>query len=665
MKKVFVFLSIICLVFAFTSTSAFAGKPVDNDGDGYKSNVDCNDNDPAINPGAAEICTDGIDNNCDGFTDGADPTCGGGPVDADGDGYDDTVDCDDSDPAVNPGATEICNGIDDNCDSVVDEGCGGGGTHDGITGTFDTPAQVTAKCLECHSLEGSHIANALHGLKPIATPDVVNNLDDSNKYREINTFCSYPGPEQAGAACMGCHPTLGKYENLGAADIDCLRCHNDQYKRKFTAEDDPANFYNVVDWQGTPKTYIPSKKDAQGNFMVEFNWGAMPGLTATDLIAGVHRPTTSTCLSCHAKAGGGDWTKRGDIGLNTATATAAEDVHLASAASGGAGLSCSDCHVSSNHKIPGRGIDLRPTEQGVAVKACVECHTGFETGNGHAAAGANRSEGDRHVYRVACQSCHIAEFAKGGATEMHRDWTSPHWNQALCNGQGAWAGHEVKEANVAPDHVFFNGTSYIANLGETVDQVDPASGYLTVADANGDLNDGMLVPIKRHQSNMAVMDNTGELVPYDIVWQFMTGKNDEAAERGKANAGLNGTHSWQWVEAEMAINHGVAPATDVADCSACHGSGSIDLGSTSKLDAMGYALKDTKALICSQCHAEKKLPRTWDRMHNHINKTAGGSAGIDCLFCHDFTRPERGLTTPCDPEASNYVDTNPYPHQCN
>lgn len=56
-------------------------------------------------------------------------------VDADGDGVNDGPDCDDGDPMVNPGAKEICNGVDDDCDGDTDEGCGGeetsGGGSDG------------------------------------------------------------------------------------------------------------------------------------------------------------------------------------------------------------------------------------------------------------------------------------------------------------------------------------------------------------------------------------------------------------------------------------------------------------------------------------------------------------------------------------------------------
>lgn len=51
----------------------------------------------------------------------------GGPVDADGDGVFTPLDCDDSNPAIYPGAVEVANGIDDNCDGAIDEGTVGDG----------------------------------------------------------------------------------------------------------------------------------------------------------------------------------------------------------------------------------------------------------------------------------------------------------------------------------------------------------------------------------------------------------------------------------------------------------------------------------------------------------------------------------------------------------
>lgn len=57
-------------------------------------------------------------------------------VDADGDGHPDGPDCNDADPAVFPGAVEVCNGIDDDCNGVIDDGCvgGAGGAGGGANG---------------------------------------------------------------------------------------------------------------------------------------------------------------------------------------------------------------------------------------------------------------------------------------------------------------------------------------------------------------------------------------------------------------------------------------------------------------------------------------------------------------------------------------------------
>ncbi len=89
----------------------------DEDGDGICRADDCNDRDPTVYPGAAEVC-DLKDNDCDGVRD----------IDADGDGYVSAAacpagdDCDDSDPDVHPGAAEVCNYADDDCNGVVDDG---------------------------------------------------------------------------------------------------------------------------------------------------------------------------------------------------------------------------------------------------------------------------------------------------------------------------------------------------------------------------------------------------------------------------------------------------------------------------------------------------------------------------------------------------------------
>eukprot|EP00961_Rhodomonas_salina_P137641 1851559-Rhodomonas_salina.1 len=88
----------------------------DLDGDGYTVEAgDCDDGDSTVYPGAVEIC-DGKDNNCDGRIPGTE-------IDDDWDGYSECgSDCNDSNYNINPGRMEqMCNGIDDNCNGMGDD----------------------------------------------------------------------------------------------------------------------------------------------------------------------------------------------------------------------------------------------------------------------------------------------------------------------------------------------------------------------------------------------------------------------------------------------------------------------------------------------------------------------------------------------------------------
>ena len=100
----------------------------DADGDDFPDEVDCEPLDPQSYPGAEELC-DGIDNDCDLEVDE-------GFQDSDGDGEADCVDLDDDgdldldledcaplDALIHHGAVEVCNGVDDDCDDTIDEDC--------------------------------------------------------------------------------------------------------------------------------------------------------------------------------------------------------------------------------------------------------------------------------------------------------------------------------------------------------------------------------------------------------------------------------------------------------------------------------------------------------------------------------------------------------------
>lgn len=127
--------------------------PVDSDGDGATDDIDCEPTNPAVYPGATEVCNE-VDDDCDGDIDEGDAAPGVWYEDVDSDGYGnaevsttacdqpegyvaDGSDCDDYDADFHPGADES------DCTDPADYNC------DGSTGMVDGDGDGYAACEEC------------------------------------------------------------------------------------------------------------------------------------------------------------------------------------------------------------------------------------------------------------------------------------------------------------------------------------------------------------------------------------------------------------------------------------------------------------------------------------------------------------------------------------
>ncbi len=189
----------------------------DGDGDGYDSaeagGTDCDDANPDINPGADELWYDGVDYDCDGANDydqdgdgfissayNEDPATGGGDcqdvdasispaatdewydgVDSDCDGANDYdrdgdgftaagyggTDCNDDEPLANPTGTEAWNGIDDDCNGLVDDEIDELGAEIGISAVGG--GEATGQALAGGDFDGNGVADLVIG-SPFFTP---------------------------------------------------------------------------------------------------------------------------------------------------------------------------------------------------------------------------------------------------------------------------------------------------------------------------------------------------------------------------------------------------------------------------------------------------------------------------------------------------------------
>ena len=204
-------------------------------------------------------------------------------------------------------------------------------------------------------------------------------------------------------------------------------------------------------------------------------------LTTEQAAKTVHSTTRQSCLNCHAGAAGANGAKRGDLSTsNIASTDLTLDRHMATT---GSNMTCSDCHNvddtptvndadrPTTHRVRGRGLDLRAND--IATRFTCDnagCHNATTVHN----AVTNGTQIARHMTKVACQTCHIPRYGKGTATEIARDWQTPHVSQTACNGRGGWLPEETKSSTAAtpvpvtPSYQWFDGTSQVYYLTETL-----------------------------------------------------------------------------------------------------------------------------------------------------------------------------------------------------
>ena len=471
----------------------------------------------------------------------------------------------------------------------------------------------TATCLNCHTSQALAVHDSVHyqwkgntsetvGLKP----------GDAGKLGGINDFCIYPDINWIGkltnisgqpmdGGCAKCHVGLGEKPEPAASqrqleNIDCLVCHSDAYKRTVEKVDGAYRF-------------VPDTEKM--------------GVTALQAAVDITLPSKGACLNCHTKAGGGNNYKRGDIEEAHRNPTREFDVHLSSKENGGAGLSCLDCHTASDHKIAGRGTDLRPWDSPDEV-SCAKCH-----GN----APHDYSEINKHTARVNCTVCHIPTFAKVAPTDMARDWSQP---GELNPAKGLYEPSHLKGTHVIPEYRFFNGTSYFYQFGDSAFQNE--NGVITMSAPMGDVSEpgAKIYAFKYHQGNQPIDPETRKLLPLKIGMFFQTGVIDQAVKTGAEAVGwpYQG-HEFAKTERFMGLFHEVAPSSEALSCTDCHSDGGrIDFS------ALGYSPKQTydgKAL-CASCHGDKSDKWDASERFRKVHKKHVDDKKYDCNKCHAFSK---------------------------
>ncbi|NWG00904.1 MAG: hypothetical protein HXY19_08170 [Thermoanaerobaculaceae bacterium] len=407
----------------------------------------------------------------------------------------------------------------------------------------------TATCLQCHAEEARSFFHSQHYQWRSATAKIVNGGGkEFGKINVINDFCTAVGPSWIGLTnnsrgeaiskgCSKCHAGLGRLPEPGEspeqlANIDCLMCHAAGYNRDLYQRTDGGWEWRPVLWKNPEGLDSVAKR--------------------------IGRPTTTSCLRCHAGSGGGPNFKRGDLEYAVTERDRTFDVHLAK---DGAGLDCLDCHGGSDHKVRGRGADLFGDEMPDRPLGCDDaaCHGSAP----HTVEALNL-----HTARVACQSCHIPTFAKADPTDMVRDWSTPAYHQE----QDKWSATITMAKDVVPVYAWYNGTTRAQLPGVAVTR--GRDGRVGMMLPQGDRSDprAKIYPFKRHLAKMPVLVGKNWLLPIAVEEFFASGQLDAAVKKGAEEFYGVKDAAYEWVETVryMGISHEVVPARGALGCLDCH-----------------------------------------------------------------------------------------------
>lgn len=440
--------------------------------------------------------------------------------------------------------------------------------HAEITGPFATPMEVTKTCLECHEDSASEIMKTGHWTWMDLQHVHGRGLVARGKRNTFNNFCV--SIAENWPRCTSCHIGYGwKDDSFNFYDqsrVDCLTCHDTtgEYNKQ---KDAPAGAGMPPGFTGNPKF----DKNPVDLVKVAQNVGS---------------PTRANCLNCHAFGGGGNNVKHGDIDKSLIMPDSSLDIHLAT---DGQNFTCQDCHTTEEHLIKGSNMTVTPGKSptgAITTVSCLDCHEEdlHEGEDGEAI--------NKHFSRVACQTCHIPDFAREYPTKMSWDWSEAQnpgnlpkeKRKVMKDGAPVYIakkGRFVYEKNVKPVYAWDNGLGGAYHAGQ---KIDP-EGVTKLAFPLGSRDDGnsKIMPFKVHKGRQIYDKKNLYILSPKL---FPSGKNKaeafwksydwkRAAKAAEATSGLafSGEYGFTNTVLYDPINHMVTSTDRALKCNDCHSGG--------------------------------------------------------------------------------------------